>query len=585
MEREVLLAEQARSSSVRCLRDDEEAPRGKDPERHMAPFPARPWRHCAGSISGTRAAAVVACIVVLSLAGAFYAGGGSTPGREAARTGASSGLAGLACTWGRANCNETQCCGAPGMQCYEQDQWYAQCRATCSAGSDPTHWDATRWSCKELGERSPGEPKTCSKPGENCIRSQCCADPDRQCWQKNATYAECKQGCEGGKLDLSDVDGAPWTCNPLGERSPLAQPWVYQTCAGGWESCVDSGCCRGPGEQCYKKNDFYGACMPVGRCLEEGWSCDPVGAVTPSAPPRLGKLSQWALTHCTREYGNCLESKCCLGMGTQCYQKDESYAQCRESCEPGEHAEDNNATWTCDVLSPQSFGLALVGGPSLFCFVVVRPGSYEEGLVAAQHQRGAGIFACDGFSVMTPDANMTLDGVATVAFTGAPIVKSVDNTAGNTWLFVHAWQKVIDGGQWKDHAFTVKADPDAVFLPDRLRRHLEWHVGERVFVVNCPLWDMIYGALEVFSHAAMLDWSYRGKECEAPNDFGEDKYMTYCMDHLNVTRVRDNLVLGDKLCHSFTSCNNLQNAAFHPFKDVDSWLQCLDDALAASPTS
>merc|ERR1711972_1239828 len=85
---------------------------------------------------------------------------------------------------------------------------------------------------------------------------------------------------------------------------------------------------------------------------------------------------------------------------------------------------------------------------------------------------------------------------------------------------------------------------------------------------------MIYGALEVFSFKAVEQWVWRGHLCEAPANFGEDKYMTNCMDFLGVMRVRDDTVLGDKLCHSFTSCDNPQNAAFHPFKDVTSWMQC-----------
>merc|ERR1740121_2598913 len=88
------------------------------------------------------------------------------------------------CTEGRGNCNETQCCAGPGLQCYEQNKYYAQCRETCIPDSpDPTHWDGKKWSCKELGARAEGEP-VCGHPGDDCSTSQCCADPGMQCYQK-----------------------------------------------------------------------------------------------------------------------------------------------------------------------------------------------------------------------------------------------------------------------------------------------------------------------------------------------------------------------------------------------------------------
>jgi hypothetical protein len=292
------------------------------------------------------------------------------------------------------------------------------------------------------------------------------------------------------------------------------------------------------------------------------------------------KLAPWVFDQCSKLDHSCTDSKCCLGMDVQCYEKDEFYAQCRRSCEPGVHTDDGNETWSCRTLGARSYGLAIKGFPSLFCFAVVRTTGYERDLMKAQHEQGAGIFDCDSFSILTADSNATIDHVLSVQFAGAPIVQSVDNTAGNTELFVHAWKQVIAQGTWKDHAFTVKADPDAVFVPKRLRWHLGPQVGRNMFIVNCPLWNMIYGALEVYSFLAIEAWSQRGHSCEAPANFGEDKYMTNCMDFLGVMRVRDDTVLGDKLCNTFTSCDNPDNAAFHPFKDISSWTQCWNQAKA-----
>lgn len=118
-----------------------------------------------------------------------------------------------------------------------------------------------------------------------------------------------------------------------------------------------------------------------------------------------------------------------------------------------------------------------------------------------------------------------------------------------------------------------------MFIPEKLRWHLGSHIFEKMFVINCKAWNMIYGSLEVFSYAAMQAWKDGKDGCNAPANFGEDKYMTQCMDHLGVIRVDDFGIVGDKLCGSFTDCKNLPNAAFHPFKDVYSWMGCWQDAM------
>lgn len=266
-------------------------------------------------------------------------------------------------------------------------------------------------------------------------------------------------------------------------------------------------------------------------------------------------------------------------MDLQCYAKNDLWAVCQQNCTPGRNPFDKNEAWSCKEIGTRSFGLAIRGSPSLYCFAVIRTDGYEVDLMNAQKDRGAGIFGCDHHSLLTPDKQTTIRGEDTVAFAGAPIVRSVDGTAGNTEMFVHAWSKVIELRTWADHAFTAKVDADAVFLPEKLRWHLGDHVGTNMFVINCPTWNMIYGALEIFSFSAMQEWEAKHAECNAPADFGEDKYMTQCMDTLRVRRIADSAVVGDKLCGTFTDCSSLPNAAFHPFKDVGSWMDCYQKAL------
>ena len=58
--------------------------------------------------------------------------------------------------------------------------------------------------------------------------------------------------------------------------------------------------------------------------------------------------------------------------------------------------------------------------------------------------------------------------------------------------------QVIETGCWNNHAWTVKVDPEAVLIPDRLRQHLAGNDLENVYVVNCnkfpssPNFPMMY---------------------------------------------------------------------------------------------
>ncbi|CAK0910103.1 unnamed protein product, partial [Prorocentrum cordatum] len=50
------------------------------------------------------------------------------------------------------------------------------------------------------------------------------------------------------------------------------------------------------------------------------------------------------------------------------------------------------------------------GFPSVFCWSVVTPWGYEPPLVATQYERGAGIFNCDGYAVLSGGAGVEAAG-------------------------------------------------------------------------------------------------------------------------------------------------------------------------------
>jgi hypothetical protein len=257
--------------------------------------------------------------------------------------------------------------------------------------------------------------------------------------------------------------------------------------------------------------------------------------------------------------------------------------------------ESSNHTWSCKELGTRSFGLAYVGYPSLFCFALFRVDTYELDLVKYQSETRSGIFACDNFRVFS-DKVTTIGGRKTLQTPHVEVGVSKDGTAGNTLLFMKVWDMVFKDGTVWDHDWTIKADPDAVLLSDRLRGRLEphtntWDHGGRLFVVNCAAWPrnpLMYGSVEIFSRAAVQTYMESADYCMEVlpewETWGEDLYMTRCMDQIDVGRIEDYELVGDMACHGpgqnwDGDCYNWHMAGFHPFKDIGSWSECFDKAI------
>jgi len=214
-----------------------------------------------------------------------------------------------------------------------------------------------------------------------------------------------------------------------------------------------------------------------------------------------------------------------------------------------------------------------------------------------QAEARAGIFACDGHAIVADGEMSRLDQTThlhievNTDFVGV----SSDGTAANTLLFIEAWRAVIQRGDFDFYDWTLKVDPDAVMLPDRVRTHLLPYTGlgeGKHYVLNCnayperPDFPMMYGALEAFSRKAVQQYAWgHNKSCVNGfhwQDWGEDVFMVSCMNSLGISKLSDMKLIGDNNCigngHQGADCNNDQLAAFHPFKDIRSWSACFQAA-------
>jgi hypothetical protein len=283
---------------------------------------------------------------------------------------------------------------------------------------------------------------------------------------------------------------------------------------------------------------------------------------------------------------DCSQAGCCKSEGTQCYRKDsDGPSRCKYSCQP------NSNGRGCEEIGSRSWMPLRPGFPTLFCFSLIRPNSYEVGLTRAQVAAGAGIFACDAFTVLSPE-DMSLGAlpggqeVKTLHSESAEVGVSKDNTAANTQIFFNAWDAIHKESKYADYSWTIKTDPDAVLMPDRVRlKTMDRAIDgtqETVYFANCnrfkeaPDFPMMYGAVEVLSREAAKLYLEEGYKCMSLpyTDWGEDVYLAKCLrEVLGVKRVFEPTIVGDSRCEG-GACWDHAFAAYHEYKSVDLWFDC-----------
>jgi len=215
--------------------------------------------------------------------------------------------------------------------------------------------------------------------------------------------------------------------------------------------------------------------------------------------------------------------------------------------------------------------------------------TYEAAIMrrALSVNGGIGIFACEQYDVFSSEGNVFLgDGplgaVRTQHFDPAPVTRSVDGTAGNTALFMNVWEAVRWVGRYKFTDFTIKADPDAVIFPDRLKTHLRPYAGRPDFIINCnkpdimfTLGPMMFGSLEAVSREGLQQYFNNEGPCKTGYQYGEDRWLGNCLRSVGDTAEDDFSIVGDAVCTKppGSPCTSGQ-AGFHPYKNVESWMAC-----------
>lgn len=265
------------------------------------------------------------------------------------------------CSVSKQDCRSSMCCKDHASTCFEKNAWWAECKSSCTPGIDPN--DAPEyqspWSCAVLSSEVTTTTTTalkCSGIKEDCRSSMCCKDQGWTCYEKNAWWAECKASCTPG-IDSNDAPEyqSPWTCAVLASPDASKTTTTFSTCADMKQDCRSSSCCNDDALLCYEKNPWWAECRP--SCTpgidsndapeyQTPWSCTVLSSGQTTTTTTLS-LS------CSGLKQDCRSSKCCADPASQCYEKNEWWAECLTACTPGIDAnepEQYRTPWSCRLL-------------------------------------------------------------------------------------------------------------------------------------------------------------------------------------------------------------------------------------------
>jgi hypothetical protein len=224
-------------------------------------------------------------------------------------------------------------------------------------------------------------------------------------------------------------------------------------------------------------------------------------------------------------------------------------------------------------------------------------GTSEMALMIAQNQKKAGIFGCDEYAVFCDQNRDDLPFPYTVVnFAGR---RGVPGALTATWVnaddFISAWDHIITQEHYTKYDWSIKVDPDTVFLANGMRRHLKKYKGELVsgngvYLKNCeagPRGLQLFGSVEVLSSGAVSSLGANRDNCRNSIQhglMGEDLWLQTCLDQIGVRAIEDYEFLADGYCPSAPSialCSP-PRVVFHPFKMPAQWMKCLDEREEAT---
>jgi len=204
-----------------------------------------------------------------------------------------------------------------------------------------------------------------------------------------------------------------------------------------------------------------------------------------------------------------------------------------------------NGVASSQLLSVRPVTRETAAAPSLFCVTLVLPFGNEPHIIAAQKEMRIGIFLCDTAEVYSAESITLPPGLNSSSDVMASGGRARDRSLLGAGIFIQFWDLVIADPRSNSYTWTVKVDPNTVFLPGRLRevlRHLyspQGDGGTAVFLNNCHLG--MHVPIEVLSRMAVSKYRSQKHVCTAglvnSTWVLEGPYLSNCLLRLQVPKV------------------------------------------------
>jgi len=236
-------------------------------------------------------------------------------------------------------------------------------------------------------------------------------------------------------------------------------------------------------------------------------------------------------------------------------------------------------------------------------------------LLTKQKEYAVSIFGCEEWDVFSDVAVPLGADYSTIqVFNTRKEWHQLKRKQSGTWvnwgIFYSIWENIKAQGKGQSTSWMVKADADAVFIPQRLRQYITDHglidTPHGLYLENCKNVQYGYfGNLEVISKTgvkALLDGLEECHTSFAPcaNDgcdwewgpWGEDVFVQRCMDHHYVDKVEAFDLTRDGACEAdrpadqkknkkwkSPDCRNEVAASVHPFKKPAEYFKCMGEIM------
>ncbi|CAE7598659.1 DNAJB8 [Symbiodinium pilosum] len=256
------------------------------------------------------------------------------------------------------------------------------------------------------------------------------------------------------------------------------------------------------------------------------------------------------------------------------------------SAQPDAPSNPAQISWTRDVLQTGYFVR-----PTMFCWVLVQHKGEEPKMLKWQRERDLGIFACDGWMVISnASAREVLP--AEAWHTDISVIQG-DTAGGRTFHTAHgkvisepadagvyakAWQAVFREGTFRSFDWVLKLDVSVVVIPERLRSALNSlcqpsDCGSQI-VHNFG--GELLGPVEALSTKAASAMAAGIHTCTSTAQWEnqpENRWLASCTSTLGIGSLRSSLVLSDHKALP-RPCDTL-HGSFSPYMDLGYHALCL----------